>query len=147
MWDTIYWTLNDPWGPNIQFAKTGDGVLIYPGNHDGLDAPNGSPPNVAIDGPIPSYRLKMIRAGLQDWALFDLAEQYGLKAYARAQIEQAYSQLGGCSWAGCPPPVNGSWYWKWDDATLASARHNIAQAIINAQAMLTHHVYLPLVRK
>ncbi len=147
MWDTTYWTLNDPWGPNAQFNKTGDGALIYPGNHDGLLAPIGSPPGVAIDGPIPSYRLKMIRAGLQDWALFNLAEQYGLKEYAHAQIEQAYSQLGGCSWAGCPPPVNGSWYWKWDDATLANARHNIAQAVMAAQATLTAHVYLPLVRK
>jgi len=147
MWDTTYWTPHDPWGPNIQFAKTGDGALIYPGNHDGLDAPHGSPAGVATDGPIPSYRLKMIRAGLQDWALFNLAEQYGLKDYARAQVAQAYSQLGGCSWSGCPPPVNGSWYWRWDDATLNNARHNIAQTIVNVQATLTRHVYLPLIRK
>ena len=147
MWDTTDWTPHDPWGPNIQFAKTGDGVLIYPGNHDGLDAPHGSPVGVATDGPIPSYRLKMIRAGLQDWALFKLAEQFGLKNYARSQVAQAYSQLGGCSWSGCPPPANGSWYWKWDDATLNMVRHNIAQAIMDVQATLTHHVYLPLIRK
>jgi hypothetical protein len=146
-WDTTSWDVDNPWGPNTQFAKTGDGVLIYPGNHDGLLAPIGSPPDVTMDGPLPSYRLKLIRAGLQDWALFSLAEQFGLKDYARAQVAQAYSQLGGCSWAGCPPPVNGSWYWKWDDATLATARRNIAQAIIAVQATLTHHVYLPLMLK
>ena len=35
-----------------------------PGNHDGTFAPAGSPANIAIDGPIPSLRLKMVRAGL-----------------------------------------------------------------------------------
>jgi hypothetical protein len=148
MWDTTAWTVDKPWGPNIGFNKTGDGVLIYPGNHDGLEpAHGGSPPGVTIDGPVPSYRLKMIRAGLQDWALFNLAEQYGLRDYARTQVAHAYSQLGGCSWSGCPPPVNGSWYWQWDDATLTGARHNIAQAIMNVQATLTHHIYLPVILK
>ena len=144
MWDTTYWTPHDPWGPNIGFGKTGDGALIYPGNHDGLDAPHGSPAGVALDGPIPSYRLKMIRAGLQDWALFKLAEQSGLTNTARAQVALAYAQLGGCGWSGCQIPA---WYWKWDDVTLAAVRQTIAQAIINVQAALTQHVYVPLVLK
>jgi len=146
MWDTTDWDPSNPWGPNTQFGKTGDGVTIYPGNHDGLSAgkaapANGSPAGVAIDGPVPSYRLKMIRAGLQDWALFDLAQQFGLADYARAQVATAYSQLGGSA------PINGSWYWKWDDATLAQARQNVAQAIIAARARLTHAEYLPLAER
>ncbi len=149
MWDTTDWDSSNPWGPNTKFGKTGDGVTIYPGNHDGLAsaAPppaNGSPAGVAIDGPIPSYRLKMIRAGLQDWALFWLAQGYGLNSYAHAQVSTAYTQLGGCGWSGCTVPP---WYWKWDDATLALARHNIAQAIIAKQAILTHSFYLPAVQR
>jgi hypothetical protein len=133
MWSVNTWDANDPWGPNTLYGKTGDGVLIYPGNHDGVLAPNGSPPDVAIDGPIPSYRLKMIRDGFQDWALFKLAEQRGLTSYARAQVAQAYAQLGGCDWSGCAP-MNGQFYWKSDDALMMQIRRNIAQAILGLPA-------------
>jgi hypothetical protein len=133
LWDMTAWDVSDPWGPNISYGKTGDGVIIYPGNHDGLSAPLGSPAGVAIDGPIPSYRLKVIRLGLQDWALFALAGQLGLGDYARQQVAQAYGQMGGCTWDGCPPPQNGSFYWLSDDALLAQVRHNVALAIMNAQ--------------
>jgi hypothetical protein len=129
-WDIADWAASDPWGPNITYGKTGDGVLIYPGNHDGLLSPIGSPSGVAIDGPIPSYRLQMIREGLQDWALFLLAGQHGLTAYARSQVALAYGQLGGCTWQGCAP-VNGSYYWKSSDSIMAQIRHNIAEAIMN----------------
>jgi hypothetical protein len=129
LWDTTAWVANVPWGQNAGWGKSGDGVLLYPGNHDGLLAPAGSPSGVAIDGPIPSYRLKMVREGLQDWALFKLAEQRGLGAYARAQVETVYGQLGGCQWQGCPALVNGQFFWKADGAMMQQARINIAQAI------------------
>jgi hypothetical protein len=132
LWDTTAWTPALPWGTNVAWGKSGDGVLVYPGNHDGLLGPVGSPPEVAIDGPIPSYRLKMVRAGLQDWALFRLAEQKGLSALARAQVDTVYGQLGGCQWQGCPAKVNGQFFWKADDTLMQQARHNIALAIINA---------------
>ena len=130
LWDTTAWVYSNPWGQNAAWGKSGDGVLVYPGNHDGRLAPAGSPSDVAIDGPIPSYRLKMVRAGLQDWALFKLAEQRGLGAYARAQVAAVYGQLGGCEWQGCPPKVNGQFFWKTDAALMQQARHNIAQAIV-----------------
>jgi hypothetical protein len=104
-------------------------VLIYPGNHDGLLAPAGSPSGVAIDGPIPSYRLKMVREGLQDWAFFKLAEQKGLGVYARSQISMVYGQMGGCEWSGCPAKLNGNFFWKTDETLMRTARHNIAAAI------------------
>jgi hypothetical protein len=120
---------SDPWGPNISFPKTGDGVLVYPGNHDGTLAPAGSPADIAIDGPVPSLRLKMVRAGLQDWALFKLANDHNLGATARTQVATAYTQLGGCQYQGCNQPA---WYWKTDYAILAAARRNVAQALISA---------------
>ena len=132
LWDISAWNKAQPWGPNVDWGKTGDGVLIYPGNHDGLLAPTGSPSEVAIDGPIASYRLKIVRAGLQDWALFKLAEQRGLTAYARSQVAQAYGQMGGCTWQGCQPPLNGQFFWRADGTLLQQIRHNIAQAILSA---------------
>ncbi len=132
-WDISTWDIDNPWGPNILYGKTGDGVLVYPGNHDGLRKPKGSPPGVAIDGPIPSYRLKLARAGLQDWALFSLAQQKGLTTYARSQLARAYSQLGACEWSGCAP-INGQWYWRTSDALMMQIRHNIAQAIMAASS-------------
>lgn len=129
-WAVNAWDEDDPWGTNHEsFAKTGDGVLIYPGHHDGLNAPHGSPPDVAVDGPIPSYRLKMIRAGLQDWALFDLADQLGLGDYAREQVAQVYGQFHGCDWQGCAPPISG-FYWTTDDTLMDEIRRDIAEAVI-----------------
>src|SRR5205823_6084148 len=76
------------------------------------------------------YRLEMIRAGLQDWALFNLATQDGLSSYVRSQVALAYGQLGGCFWSGCTP-VNGQFYWTTNDALLSQIRHNVAIAIMN----------------
>jgi hypothetical protein len=130
LWDTVAWDNDNPWGPNVGYGKSGDGVLIYPGNHDGVLAPIGSPAGVTIDGPIPSFRLKMIRAGLQDWAMFKLAESRGFTTYARNQVARMYGQLGRCTWSGCPAPVNGQFLWKSDAALLEDVRHNIAMAIL-----------------
>ena len=127
-WQINQWTLKDPWGPNIEYGVTGDGVLVYPGHHDGLLKGVGSPPEVSLDGPIPSMRLKQIRNALQDWTLFTLASDKGKGDYARSQIAQIYSQLGGCSWRGCGP-INGRFYWQSDEARMQEIRRNIARAI------------------
>jgi len=107
---------------------------MYPGNHDGVEAPEGSPSDVKIDGPIPSYRLKMIRAAMQDWTLLVLADRKGLTDYARQQVARAYGQLGGCTWSGCTL-VNGKFFWKSDDTLMMSVRRNIAQAIEKASSV------------
>ncbi|MSP61251.1 MAG: DUF4091 domain-containing protein [Myxococcales bacterium] len=130
-WQILGWDMKDPWGPTTAFGKTGDGMLVYPGHHDGQSAPKGSPADVAIDGPVPSYRLKMLRSGLQDWALFRLAEQKGLGAMVRTQMAQIYSQLGGCGWNNCKP-MNGSFYWKSDHVAMEQIRKSVALAIIQA---------------
>ncbi|MBN1771806.1 MAG: DUF4091 domain-containing protein [Deltaproteobacteria bacterium] len=132
LWDVMAWDRDDPWGPNVGYGKTGDGVLLYPGHHDGLAAPAGSPPEVALDGPIPSYRLKMVRAGLQDWALFRLAEDRGLGELARTEVARVYGQLGGCEWSGCPPPENGSYFWNHDATRIDQVRRTLAEALVAA---------------
>ena len=65
-------------------------------------------------------------------ALFKLADQHGLTAFAQAQVATVYGQLGGCEWQGCPAKLNGQFFWKTDDALIQQARHNIAAAIITA---------------
>jgi hypothetical protein len=129
-WAVNAWDLDDPWGTNHEaYSKTGDGVLLYPGHHDGQNAPHGSPEAVAYDGPIPSYRLKMIRAGLQDWALFSLADSLGLGDSAREEVSRVYGQFHGCDWSGCAPPISG-FYWNTDVSLMNEIRKNIAQAIM-----------------
>ena len=132
----LYWAVNAwdevGWGPHTGWHKVGDGVLIYPGHHDGQLAPVGSPPEVELEGPIPSYRLKMIRAGLQDWALFSRADELGLGDYAREQVAQVYGQFGGCTYEGCAPPISG-FLWTTDEEAMNEIRANIADAIIDAQ--------------
>jgi hypothetical protein len=130
LWDTVAWTRGSPWGPNVGYGKSGDGVLMYPGHHDGILTPAGSPSGVTIDGPIPSYRLKMIRQGLQDWALFELADERGFTDYAHSEVARVYGQFGGCDWSGCPPPVNGEFYWLTDADLMDEVRHNIAMMIL-----------------
>lgn len=128
-WDISNWDADNSWGPSIAFGMTGDGVLIYPGNHDGTSSPAGSPSNVAIDGPIPSYRLKMVRNGLQDWALFRLADEKGLTSLVKEQIGTVYHQLGGCTYDGCPKPAGG-FFWKDDEAAMDRIRETVAKAIV-----------------
>lgn len=126
-WDISSWDDMDPWGPETTWGIPGDGVFVYPGNHDGSLSPAGSPSGVAIDGPIPSYRLKMLRQGLQDWALFRLADQMGKTAAAQQAVSTVYTQLGGCD--TCPMPASG-FYWKTDEAAIDAARAAVVQALI-----------------
>ncbi len=125
-WDISDWSTMDPWGPEIDYGKTGDGVLIYPGNHDGTQTGTGSPSNVAIDGPVPSYRLKMIRQGLQDWALFRYADSKGLTSFVQQQVSTVYTQLGGTM----PAPA-GSPYWTTDQTKMDAIRAAVVAKVAN----------------
>ena len=125
-WDIADWSSKDPWGPETDYGMTGDGVLIYPGNHDGTMAPVGSPSQVSIDGPVPSYRLKMIRQGLQDWALFRYADSQGLTSFVQQQVATVYTQFGG----GGPAPA-GSPYWTTDESAMAAIRAAVVSKVAN----------------
>ena len=124
-WDIADWApANDPWGYEISFGKTGDGVMIYPGNHAGSLAPAGSPTDVAIDGPIPSYRLKRLRQGLQDWALFRYADSKGLTAFVQQQVDTVYKQLGAA--ASAPEGT----YWTSTDSSLLAIRSAVVAKVL-----------------
>lgn len=132
-WNISAWDSKDPWGPNTRYEKAGDGVLIYPGDHSGTNTGKGSPQGIAIQGPIPSLRLKMIRSGFQDWALFLLAEKQGLRDRVMKEMGSVYSQLGGCTWDGCPKPPNGSWFWRTDYDLMSAVRRNVVDAMLTSK--------------
>jgi hypothetical protein len=130
----LYWAVDDwddanPWGPNTGFNKTGDGVILYPGDHSGTNTGKGSPAGIATAGPIPSIRLKMTRSGLQDWALFLLADRANKRDMAKTELAAVYNQMGGCDYSGCKP-ASGSWYWKTDYDLMTTARRNIVNALL-----------------
>ena len=138
-WRVNYWIDDDPWNiwANFEyfgdlFGRNGDGVLLYPGDHDGTSAPLGSPEGVSIDGPIASYRLAQIRDGLEDWELFILAEDLGAGDYARAQVERAYRQFGTAPRENCDDPLAYCPYdppWTTDQELLLDVRWNVASKV------------------
>ncbi|MBI5529359.1 MAG: DUF4091 domain-containing protein [Deltaproteobacteria bacterium] len=135
-WSVDYWVENDPWKvfrdvPQFsEFgARNGDGFLFYPGNHDGTEGGKGSPPEVAIDGPIVSYRMKQIRDGFEDWELFRMAESLGAGDFARQQVGRAYRRFGDFFAVDCD--ARGSYCpdrqpWTLDESLLLEVREKIA---------------------
>lgn len=140
-WRMTYWIDDDPWNVLLNLeafdeftARNGDGILIYPGDHNGTALGKGSPTDVSIDGPIVSYRLKQIRDGFEDWEMFRIAADLGAEEYARAQVDRAYTRFGnffmefcGGSWEGfyCPDDQP----WTLDENVLLEARQNIGAKI------------------
>ncbi len=136
-WRVNYWIDNDPWNKymNLEnfgepFSRNGDGILIYPGDHNGNNGGMGSPEDIAIDGPILSYRLKQIRDGFEDWELFNLTSRLGGEDYVREQVRRAYTRFGNffvesCESedAYCPDDQP----WTLDEYLLFEVRENIAK--------------------
>jgi hypothetical protein len=141
-WRTNYWVADDPWnewanwdyfGP--LFSRNGDGFLLYPGDHDGSAGGLGSPADVALDGPIPSYRLKQVRDGMEDWELFALCTDLGGGDYAREQVGRAYVRFGDSFVEGCGDDPNtycpDDQPWTLDEELLTEVRENIAAKVMH----------------
>ncbi|HUU01855.1 MAG TPA: DUF4091 domain-containing protein [Myxococcota bacterium] len=140
-WRTNYWVEDDPWHVLLNLdefgdlsARNGDGFLLYPGDHDGTAGGKGSPPEIAIDGPIESFRLKQIRDGLEDWEMFRLASDLGAEDFVRQQVRRAYSRFGDLFYEDCQASDE-SYYcpddqpWTLDENVLLDARRQVAQKI------------------
>ncbi len=108
-------------------ARNGDGFLFYPGDHDGKAAPAGSPPGIAIDGPIGTVRLEATRDGLEDGEMFKLASALAGEDAVRAIVAEAYEQPGAFfippSYDPFDPP------WTLQEAELRSVRERVAALI------------------
>ena len=80
-----------------------------------------------MDGPALSYRMNMLRDGLEDWEMFLVGVDLGAEDYVRAQVDRAYTQFG----AHC---VDGSYDienppWAIDDRVMMDARRNVGRKI------------------
>lgn len=132
-WRLTYWQDPDPWhdlanvevfGPD--FARNGDGILIYPGDANGTLGTGLPLPWRGIDGPVVSFRLKQIRDGLEDWEILRMAEALGGGDYARAQVDLVYRKFGA--------PLDDSFDrgnrpWEMDDGPVLAARARIAAKV------------------
>ena len=129
-WTTNYWYPPDPWHVLVkdpekfvpEMDRNGNGILIYPGDHNGTKAPAGSPPWVSIDGPVMSLRIKQIRDGLEDWEMFLLAEQLGAADFVREQVARVHSSFA--------VPINEQFDldnppWTLDEHELLDVRHQV----------------------
>jgi len=132
-WTMTYWLKNDPWHVLANYdqfgelmSRNGDGILIYPGDHNGTAGGAGSPEGVSIDGPVVSYRMKQIRDGFEDWEMFILASSLGAEEYVLEQVSTAYTAFGA-------PLLDEFDYenppWTLDENVLFQARENVALKI------------------
>ena len=140
-WRVTYWVENDPWnvyrnvpGFDEMFARHGDGLLLYPGDHNGTHGGKGSPEDVAIDGPVVSYRMKQIRDGFEDWELFIMASDLGAEAYVREQVGRAYTQFGNFMFENCESEgmyCRDNQPWTLDPALMEEIRGNVAGKVLH----------------
>lgn len=135
-WNTNHWVKENPWEVLIDqdtfgnIARTGDGFLFYPGDHDGTAAPAGSPSTLSIDGPITSIRLKQTREGLEDWELFMMASQIAGEEKVREIVSQAYRQFGVTPFPFIYHPFDPPW--TYDENTIHQVRKEVAELIIDS---------------
>ena len=107
-WDTIHWQSgSDPWRDPATFREgttvyNGDGCLIYP----------------TTKGPVPSMRLKWLRASFEDHALIQLARKAGLNIFTDQQVSSI---------------ARGIADWDADPAPLLNARRQIGEALARHQ--------------
>ncbi|MHB8417231.1 MAG: DUF4091 domain-containing protein [Myxococcales bacterium] len=71
--------LGDPWQGQYNFGGNGDGTLFYPGSPGTIGG--------KTEVPLPSIRLKQIRAGLEDYEYLALCSALGDPQTAQAQAE------------------------------------------------------------
>ncbi len=99
----------DPWVNEINFGGAGDGTLFYPGTTNRIGG--------KTEIPVESFRMKMIRDGMEDYELLALAKQLGLGDQAKQIAKGVY-------------PV--TYQATTSPAALDSARGQLAQMILHA---------------
>ncbi|MHB8417533.1 MAG: DUF4091 domain-containing protein [Myxococcales bacterium] len=70
--------VQDAWQSQYEFGNNGDGSIFYPGKPSVIGGTR--------DIPIESFRMKMLREGMQDYEYLHLLDTLGDGAFARAQL-------------------------------------------------------------
>jgi uncharacterized protein (TIGR03382 family) len=99
----------DPWVNQINFGGAGDGTLFYPGTTAKIGG--------QTEIPVESFRMKMIRDGMEDYELLAMAKQLGLGDQAKQIAKGVYPT----TYQSTTSP-----------AALDSARAQLAQMILHA---------------
>jgi len=106
---TMAYFSGDPWVNQNNFGGAGDGTLFYPGTSGKIGG--------QTEIPVESFRMKMIRDGMEDYELLAMARQLGLgdqaKQIARGVYPKTYQSTS-------------------SPAALDSARSQLAQMILHA---------------
>ncbi len=115
----------NPWmTPMTDYASNGDGSFIYTGNRA-----DGSLPLRNIKGPLPGFRLKQIREGLEDWEYLVLHEKAHGREATMALADEIYRAPGGAY--GQPvPPADLDKAWTQDCRKLYEIRERLAEGIM-----------------
>jgi MYXO-CTERM domain-containing protein len=99
----------DPWVSETAFGGSGDGTLFYPGTTGRIGG--------QTEIPVESFRMKMIRDGMEDYELLAMAKKLGLGDQAKAIAKGVYS----VTYQSTTSP-----------AAIDSARAQLAQMILHA---------------
>jgi hypothetical protein len=99
----------DAWVNPISFGGAGDGSLFYPGTSAKIGG--------STEIPVESFRMKMIRDGMEDYELLALAKQLGLGDQAKQIAKSVYA----VTYQATTTP-----------AALQGARAQLAQMILHA---------------
>ena len=80
-WQTTHWNNGSPWDvtstvPELSYYCFGDGSLLYNGDR------------IGVDGPVGSYRLELVRSAIEDYQMFQLAEQAFGREYVEEQLHK-----------------------------------------------------------
>jgi hypothetical protein len=80
-WQTTHWNNGSPWDvtspvPELSYYCFGDGSLLYNGDR------------IGVDGPVGSYRLELIRSAIEDYQMFQLAEEAFGREYMEEQLHK-----------------------------------------------------------
>lgn len=119
----------NPWTtPLNDFGACGDANLVYYGARDGPRLRDNATPLRPLQGPLPSFRLKQIREGLEDWEYLVLCERLRGRAFVESLAREIVP--GG----GLPygkhirtSILDGSW--TQDPRRILAVREKLAEAI------------------
>lgn len=127
----LYWMMYEaPANPNpwitamSLYGANGDGNFIYPGKR-----PDACLPLPPVEGPLPGYRLKQIREGMEDWEYLILHERLRGREATLALAREVYRSPGGAY--GQPvPPADLDKAWTQDENKIYEIRARLAAGIL-----------------
>jgi hypothetical protein len=124
--------------PLNPFGACGDANFIYYGARTGTKCGDNATPLRPINGPLPGYRIKQIREGLEDWEYLLLCEKKHGRAFTQKIVDTIYrgSYFG---YGQKTTEEQRDPAWTQSEQKLYDARDQVAAAILGEE--WSPHVY------